>query len=214
MSDPLISVVIPTRGRPLLVTRAVHSALRQTFDRFEVIVVIDGPDEATRDALRVLADPRLRVIQLGSNGGACAARNRGAEAARGEWIALLDDDDEWLPDKLDAQMQLARSSVYPEPVVAARSIVRTPRGEFVLPRRLPRRGEPVGDYMFIRHGLFHGDRIRPDVNDPGASGAVAPNPLRRAARTVARDGLDHPMWGNQRVRARSRVRAAGHLARR
>ena len=59
---PLVSAVIPTRNRPGLVVRATVSALEQTFRGLEVIVVVDGPDEATRQALAEIPDPRLRVI--------------------------------------------------------------------------------------------------------------------------------------------------------
>ena len=71
ISDPLVTTVIPTRNRPELVTRAVRSALGQTYQQMEVVVVIDGPDAATIDQLAKLSDNRLRVITLpGPLGGA------------------------------------------------------------------------------------------------------------------------------------------------
>jgi glycosyltransferase involved in cell wall biosynthesis len=154
---PQISVVIPTRNRPALVPRAVRSALAQTVAEIEVIVVVDGPDPATREALARHADPRLRVIELDESGGAPAARNIGAQHATAEWTALLDDDDEWLPDKLATQLALATSAPVPLPIVASRLFMRTPRAELVLPRRLPGPDEPVSEYLAVRHGLFHGD---------------------------------------------------------
>src|SRR5215216_5981079 len=107
LSAPEVTVVIPTRFRPELVTRAVGSVLAQTFADFEVVVVVDGPDDATRAALAGLGDDRVRVIVLPAKGGAPNARNVGAGAARGRWTALLDDDDEWLPEKLAVQLKLA-----------------------------------------------------------------------------------------------------------
>src|ERR1044071_7690025 len=98
---PDVSVVIPTLRRPALVTRAVGSVLAQTIENIEVIVVVDGPDEDTRSALAAITDPRLRVIQLSTQGGAPHARNSGVAEARARWTALLDDDDEWLPRKLE-----------------------------------------------------------------------------------------------------------------
>lgn len=154
---PLVSVIVPTHDRPGLVGRAVRSALAQSLDRIEVIVVIDGPDRATRNTLATFDDSRLRSIQLDATGGACAARNRGAKSARAPWVALLDDDDEWLPHKLETQLRLAEGSGHAEPVVTCRSIVHTPRARFVLPRRLPEEDEAVGNYIFVRRGLFHGD---------------------------------------------------------
>ncbi|WP_412102903.1 glycosyltransferase family 2 protein [Plantactinospora sp. KLBMP9567] len=156
-STPDVSVVIPTRGRPDLVTRAVRSVLAQTVTDLEVVVVVDGPDDATRDALAGLGDDRLRVIVLPESGGAPNARNVGVGAARARWTALLDDDDEWLPTKLAVQLELAEGARVAMPIVACRLLNRTPRAEFVMPRRLPAVGEPLTEYLTVRRGLFHGD---------------------------------------------------------
>jgi glycosyltransferase involved in cell wall biosynthesis len=156
-STPEVTVVIPTRFRPELVTRAVGSVLAQTFTDFEVVVVVDGPDDETRTALDQLGDDRLRVIVLPEKGGAPNARNVGAQAARGRWTALLDDDDEWLPEKLAVQLKLAGEATAATPVVATRLLNRTPRAEYVLPRRLPADGEPLSEYFTVRRGLFHGE---------------------------------------------------------
>lgn len=157
LGTPEVSVVIPTFSRPELVTRAVRSALAQTVDKIEVIVVVDGPDEATRNGLEAVGDPRLRVVGLPAPGGAPNARNVGVREARAPWTALLDDDDEWLPEKLAIQLDLAGRTRAALPVVACRLVNRTPRAEFVIPRRLPEPGEPLSEYLTVRHGLFHGD---------------------------------------------------------
>jgi glycosyltransferase involved in cell wall biosynthesis len=154
---PDVSVVIPTRGRPHLVTRAVNSALSQTATGIEVIVVVDGPDDATRAALADVDDPRLRVVQLADRQGAPNARNVGVREARAPWTALLDDDDEWHPEKLAIQLDLAKNASVPMPIVTSRLRMRTPRAEVVLPRRLPDPGEPLSEYFSVRRGLFHGD---------------------------------------------------------
>jgi len=155
--SPEVSVVIPTRDRPDLVTRAVRSALAQTVEDIEVIVVIDGPDAPTRSALGGVGDARVRVVELPVSGGAPNARNVGVHEARARWTALLDDDDEWLPTKLAAQLELARASPFTRPIVVSRLVNRTPRAEFVVPRRLPEAGEPISEYLAVRRGLFHGD---------------------------------------------------------
>jgi glycosyltransferase involved in cell wall biosynthesis len=152
-----VSVVIPTRFRTDLVLRAVHGVLAQTVPDLEVIVVVDGPDEVTCRALAALADPRVRVLVQPAKGGAPNARNVGARAARGRWTAMLDDDDEWLPDKLEVQLKLAHSARAAAPIVASRLINRTPRAESVMPRRLPDPDEPVSEYLTMRRGLFYGD---------------------------------------------------------
>ncbi|MFB9235833.1 glycosyltransferase family 2 protein [Plantactinospora siamensis] len=154
---PDVSVVIPTRLRPELVLRAVRGALAQTVTDIEVIVVIDGPDPDTEAALERLGDARLRPVPLAESGGAPNARNVGARHARARWTALLDDDDEWLPDKLATQLELARGSRAALPIVASQLINRTPRAEYVIPRRLPDPGEPLSEYFTVRRGLFHGE---------------------------------------------------------
>jgi len=156
-STPDVSVVIPTWNRPDLVTRAVRSALAQTFDAIEVIVVVDGPGDQTPAALAEIDDDRLRVVVLPEKGGAPNARNSGVREARGTWTALLDDDDEWLPHKLETQLGLAKGAHSSTPIVASRLFNRTPRAESVMPRRLPEPGEPLSEYLTVRRGLFYGD---------------------------------------------------------
>jgi glycosyltransferase involved in cell wall biosynthesis len=154
---PTVSVVIPTRFRPDLVTRAVRGVLAQTVTDLEVIVVIDGPDEDTARALAAIGDDRVRVIELPETGGAPNARNTGVAAATAPWTALLDDDDEWLPEKLRIQLGAANAARAPMPVIASRLFNRTPRAESILPRRLPAPGEPLSEYLTVRRGLFYGD---------------------------------------------------------
>jgi glycosyltransferase involved in cell wall biosynthesis len=146
----LVSAVIPSRNRPDLVGRAVRSALNQTLRRTEVVVVIDGPDEKTVRALAEFNDPRLKVIVLKESMGAQEARNAGIRASSGSWIAFLDDDDEWLPAKLERQLDAAKASKWPRPVVSCGLISRTPDGDTVWPRRLPLESESISDYLFLR----------------------------------------------------------------
>jgi glycosyltransferase involved in cell wall biosynthesis len=152
----LVSAVIPTRGRPELVTRAVMSALRQDLDSVEVIVVIDGEGAATRRALEDIADARLMVIDLPASVGGAEARNVGVRTARGKWVAFLDDDDEWLPQKLSRQVVAARRSAAVWPVVASRLILRTQECEVVRPLRNYCAGRAVSEYLFCRGSLRDG----------------------------------------------------------
>ncbi len=152
---PTISVVIPTRNRPELVCQAVRSVLAQTYRDFEVVVVVDGPDPVTVDALNGLGDPRVRVVALAENVGGAEARNVGARDARGGWIALLDDDDEWLPGKLEAQMQLARQSGTNKVLVVSRFLFRkSGRPDVVSPKILPRDRSRISEYPFASHSGF------------------------------------------------------------
>ncbi|HEX7044865.1 MAG TPA: glycosyltransferase [Burkholderiales bacterium] len=101
---PLVSVVVPTFNRPGLVGRAIASALAQTVSDIEVIVVDDAPSEETRAAVGRIGDRRVRYLAHERNRGPSASRNTGIAAARGRLIAFLDDDDEWLPAKIEKQL--------------------------------------------------------------------------------------------------------------
>ena len=98
----LISVVIPTHNRASLLPRAIGSVLKQSYPHFELLVVDDGSTDDSAALIKTLADPRLRYIHQ-RQAGVSAARNAGARAAQGDWLAFLDSDDEWLPQKLAKQ---------------------------------------------------------------------------------------------------------------
>ena len=152
-----VSAVIPTRNRPDLVLRAVRSALAQTYDDMEVVVVVDGPDDTTGNALAAVLDNRLRVIALPRTQGAQNARNVGSRAARGDWIALLDDDDEWLPDKTELQMQRALNSTFRYPIVSSRLFARTSSYQLIWPRQQPY--EPLSEYLLARNSCSRGEGL-------------------------------------------------------
>ena len=99
-------MVIPTRDRPELARRAVHSALAQKDVDVEVVVVDDGGSWPLADLLDV-DDPRVRTIRHDSSKGVAAARNTGIRMASCEWLAFLDDDDLWAPHKLRTQLEAA-----------------------------------------------------------------------------------------------------------
>lgn len=118
LENILVSVIIPTYKRsPDIVKRALVSALSQTHANIEVFVVDDSPPDfsdrdSVRDTLEGLNDSRVRYIRHEKNMGACAARNTGITASSGEYVAFLDDDDEWLPEKLRLQLvKMANPSV-------------------------------------------------------------------------------------------------------
>jgi glycosyltransferase involved in cell wall biosynthesis len=152
---PLVSAVIPTRNRPNLVANAVKTALNQTHSDLEVVVVVDGPDAATNEVLSGIGDPRLRIVNSPISRGGSAARNAGVRAANGDWVAFLDDDDEWLPRKIELQLSAARRSAHRIPIVLCRMIARTPLADYVWPRRLPEPGQPIDEYLLCRKSVFH-----------------------------------------------------------
>ena len=106
MMNPLVSIIIPTYNRQILAERAVISVLSQTYKNIECIVVDDCSTDDTVAQLNelTLKDNRLSVISHTNNRHVSAARNTGLAAANGELIAFLDDDDAWLPNKLDKQV--------------------------------------------------------------------------------------------------------------
>lgn len=152
---PLVTVVIPTRNRCDDVVVAARSALNQTFLDLEVVVVIDGADATSHQALTALRDPRLRIIQLDQSVGGSEARNVGARAARSEWIAFLDDDDQWLPEKIARQHSLAQTSGSKNTLVACRFLFReTGRPDRISPKLLPSGKQSISEYPFAPHSGF------------------------------------------------------------
>lgn len=108
---PTASVVIPTYNRAEVLPRAVNSVLNQRFEDFELIVVDDASTDSTNEVIKSFSDGRLTYIRHQTNKNGSAARNTGISAASGEYIAFLDSDDEWHPNKLKAQIdQLQKRS--------------------------------------------------------------------------------------------------------
>ena len=99
---PVVSVIIPTYNRAALVREAVASVAAQTYRDFEILVVDDGSTDETPKALAALRG--VRVLRHPRRRGVAAARNLGVAAARSQWLAFLDSDDLWRPDKLARQM--------------------------------------------------------------------------------------------------------------
>lgn len=111
MSDslnPLVSVLIPTFNRSKLVVRAIRSALQQTYKNIEVVVVDDGSTDDTREAIAALGDSRVRYFYT-PNRGRSAARNLGLTKILGDYIAFLDSDDEFYPQKIEVQLARMRA---------------------------------------------------------------------------------------------------------
>ena len=155
-APPAVSVVIPTRGRAELLRRALGSVAAQTHRDLEVVVVVDGPDPATEALLDAWDGRPLTVVVNPRSVGGGEARNVGVRAARGEWIAFLDDDDEWLPHKLDRQLRDLADGRGGRVVGLSQLINRSPDADYIGPREAPRDGEPLSEYLFVRSGWFKG----------------------------------------------------------
>jgi len=100
---PTVSVIIPTYNNASFLGEAVESVLSQTYKKIEILVVDDGSTDTTAQVIEKYKE-QVRYLYK-ENGGVSSARNRGLEEARGEWVAFLDADDLWLPDKLQSQME-------------------------------------------------------------------------------------------------------------
>lgn len=103
---PRVSVLIPTHNRARLLRQAIDSVLAQSFQDFEIIVIDDASDDDTQTAVADIGDLRVRYFKNAENRGEGASRNAGIAHSTGEYIAFLDDDDMWLPEKLALQVDV------------------------------------------------------------------------------------------------------------
>jgi glycosyltransferase involved in cell wall biosynthesis len=103
--QPFITIVIPTYNRLPLVRQAIASVLGQTYGNWELIIVDDGSGDDTVKIIRSIPDPRIRVLELPHCGNIAVLRNTGVKAGSGSWLAFLDSDDIWVPQKLEMQLR-------------------------------------------------------------------------------------------------------------
>ena len=107
---PKVSVIIPTHNRTVFLRGALESVLRQTYEDFDIIVVDDASKEDVQGIINGFHDSRIRLIRHDFSMGEAGARNTGILNSQGEYIAFLDDDDEWLPKKLALQVEILDNS--------------------------------------------------------------------------------------------------------
>jgi len=176
MQPPVVSVIIPTYRHRDFVLQALDSVFAQTFKNFEVIVVNDGSPDDTDQVLRPLREAgRIKYLEQ-PNAGHAAARNRGLADASGEFVAFLDDDDLWPPDKLQWQVEVLAA----EPtlgVVAGRAVVFEQSPENCLELR-PRDRVVTFESLFLINPIW----------SPGQT-------LIRTALLKAHNGLSAEVWG-------------------
>ncbi len=106
MQTPKVTVIIITYNRSQLLKTAMQTVLDQTFEDFELLIIDDCSPDDTEDTVKSFHDPRVRYVKHAQNQREGGARNTGMQHAEGEYIAFLDDDDEWLPNKLQLQVDL------------------------------------------------------------------------------------------------------------
>ncbi|MCP6726787.1 MAG: glycosyltransferase family 2 protein [Patescibacteria group bacterium] len=111
-----VSIIIPTYNRAHVLPRAISSALTQTVQDFEIIVSDDGSTDNTKEIVKAYQsqDARIQYLYQEHSGGAALPKNAGIQQAKGEYIAVLDSDDEWMPEKLETQLKLFKDSINPK----------------------------------------------------------------------------------------------------
>lgn len=110
--EPNVSVVMPAYNCEAYIEIAIRSVMKQTYKDWELIVIDDGSTDATRSIISALAqeDERIKLICNPENIGVAKTRNRGLELSKGSFVALMDSDDMWRPEKLEKQLELAKKS--------------------------------------------------------------------------------------------------------
>lgn len=100
-----ISVVIPTYNRANDLVKAIASVLKQTYPVTEILVCDDGSTDNSKELVIAINDPKVKWIDCGKNGGPAIPRNIGIKQSQGDWVAFLDSDDEWMPTKIEKQIE-------------------------------------------------------------------------------------------------------------
>ena len=152
-SKPLMfSIVIPCYNRPLLLKRALLSCVQQSSDNFEVIVVDDGSEEDVESVVTSFGDNRIRYHRQ-NNKGAATARNTGIDLAKGEWIAFLDSDDIFLPNKLE----FVESCIDSEPadmIISRANVDRGVEAAWATPQLDLSPEDEITEFMFSRYQVI------------------------------------------------------------
>jgi glycosyltransferase involved in cell wall biosynthesis len=104
--NPIVSVIIPTYNRGSSIGAAIQSVLSQTFSSFEILVIDDGSTDNTPSIVASFADPRIIYEKHPNSGGPARPRNRGVQISQAKWIAFLDSDDWWMPNKLQESVDM------------------------------------------------------------------------------------------------------------
>ncbi|MBC1228722.1 glycosyltransferase family 2 protein [Listeria booriae] len=153
----LVSIVIPTKNRATTLEKAIKSVLTQTYSPIEICVIIDGPDQETRQMLDKYLGRGICIHIHETKGvGGSTARNIGVQVADGKWIAFLDDDDEFMPEKLEKQLSLLDHN-YEARHLSFSSVLTyeagCPTQTFILPDFSWQSNKyTIGEYLFSRKG--------------------------------------------------------------
>lgn len=196
MPEPLVSVIIPTYNREKFIAECVRSVLDQTFTDLEVIVSDDGSPDNTEAVVGAITDERVTYSRIEHVGIPSATRNNGIKQARGRYLAFLDSDDLWFPDKLERQLELIKADERIG-LVCTNGINFSEEGVLGLKNRLPLTDD---DFLFealleFNHIICSSVLVKKDVIDD--VGMFDENPDLRAVE-------DYHLW--LRVRKKYGIR--------
>ncbi len=143
MENISVSIIIPTYNRAHLINRAIKSVLSQTLQNFEIIVVDDNSNDNVEEIVKGFNDERIIYVLHKKTRGGSAARNTGIKKSRGKYIAFLDDDDKWLPAKLEKQIEKFYSSSDKVALIYGWAEIRDENGKLSKELKPGRRGETL-----------------------------------------------------------------------
>ena len=161
-----VSVIIPTYNGSNTILRAINSVLNQTYSNLELIIVDDCSKDNTFEVVKNVKDKRVKVLRHKKNRGGSAARNTGIKEAKGEYIAFLDDDDEWLSEKVEKQVEYLKNkeSSLCKGVVCSymilsgkkwRTVIQTKEGDLREDIFLMRLSLAAGSCLMVRREVFN-----------------------------------------------------------
>ncbi|ENA5518856.1 glycosyltransferase family 2 protein [Escherichia coli] len=132
-TQELVSIIMPCYNAEQYIKESINSVINQTYKNFELIIVDDLSADNSINIINSFHDNRIKLIQLAQNGGAGVARNTGIEAAQGRFIAFLDSDDLWRPNKLEVQLEHMVSGGYPLSYTQYQKFTQEGKGKIVIP---------------------------------------------------------------------------------
>ena len=110
--EDMVSIIMPSYNTASYIKESIQSVLNQTYTNWELIIVDDCSTDETEEVLATITDSRIKYFKNKENSGAAISRNKALREARGQWIAFLDSDDLWLPNKLEKQINFMKNNGY------------------------------------------------------------------------------------------------------
>lgn len=150
---PKVSIIIPTYNRAQFLYDAITSVLNQTYQDFEILVIDDCSQDNTQEIVNSFHDTRIKYIRHEKNKGEAGSRNTGIRSSSAEYIAFLDDDDEWLPEKLKLQVNLLENSQSKVGCIYTGYWVVDKTKEKILDKRIPQKRGYIHYDLFIQNHI-------------------------------------------------------------